>query len=102
MGKRENENCLPAFPLLPTMFPPVFPFPLGYSNWGNLTLSQTINFRFFQVQREEFADNNFKCDENGRKFSKWSENTVGKREIARHKQFLLFPQCFHKTYTADT
>ena len=27
---------------------------------------------------------------------------VGKREIARHEQFLLFPQCFHKTCTADT
>ena len=23
-------------------------------------------------------------------------NTVGKREIARYKQFLLFPQCFQK------
>ena len=30
------------------------------------------------------------------------ENTVGKVEIARYKQFLLFPQCFQKTCTADT
>ena len=30
------------------------------------------------------------------------ENTVGKREIARYEQFLLFPQCFVKTCTADT
>ena len=29
------------------------------------------------------------------------ENTVGKGEIARNEQFLLFPQCFQKTYTAD-
>ena len=29
------------------------------------------------------------------------ENTVGKGEIACHKQFLLFPQCFQKTHTAD-
>ena len=29
-------------------------------------------------------------------------NTVGKGEIARHEQFLLFPQCFQKTCTADT
>ena len=36
---------------------------------------------------KEFADVNFKCDENGRKFSKWLENTVGKGEIARHEQF---------------
>ena len=31
---------------------------------------------------KEFADNNFKVDENGRKISKWIENTVGKGEIA--------------------
>ena len=28
--------------------------------------------------------------------SKKVENTVGKREIARYKQFLLFPQCFQQ------
>ena len=42
---------------------------------------------------KEFADGNFKFDENGRKLSKWVENTVGKGEIARFEQFLLFPQC---------
>ena len=30
------------------------------------------------------------------------ENTVGKGEIARYEQFLLFSLCFQKTYTADT
>ena len=35
-------------------------------------------------------------------FSKRIENTVGKGEIARYEQFLLFPQCFQKTCTADT
>ena len=34
-------------------------------------------------------------------FSKWVENTVGKGEIAHYEQFLLFPQCFQKTSTAD-
>ena len=29
-------------------------------------------------------------------FSKRVENTVGKGEIARYEQFLLFPQCFQK------
>ena len=43
-----------------------------------------------------FADDNFKFDENGRKLFKLVENTVGKKEIARYKQFLLFPQCFQK------
>ena len=42
-----------------------------------------------------FLDN-FKFDENSRKLSKWVVNTVGKGEIARYKQFLLFPQCFQK------
>ena len=43
-----------------------------------------------------FADDNFKFDENGRKLSKPVENTVGKGEIARYEQFLLFPLCFQK------
>ena len=40
---------------------------------------------------KEFADDNFQFDVIGRKFSKQVENTVGKGEIAQHKQFLLFP-----------
>ena len=51
---------------------------------------------------KEFADDNFKFYKNGRKFSKWVENTAGKGEIARFEQFLLFPQCFRKICTADT
>ena len=43
---------------------------------------------------EDFADNNFKFHENQRKLSKQVVNTVGKGEIARYEQFLLFPQCF--------
>ena len=45
---------------------------------------------------KEFADNNFKFEENGRKLSKLVENTVGKGEIACYEQFLLFPQCFQR------
>ena len=45
---------------------------------------------------KEFADDNSKFDENGRKLCKRVENTVGKGEIARYEQFLLFPQCFLK------
>ena len=51
---------------------------------------------------KEFAKDNSKFDENGGKFCKGIENTVGKGKIARHKQFLLFPQCFQKISTADT
>ena len=46
---------------------------------------------------KEFADDNFRFDESGRKLLKWVENTLGKGEIARYEQFLLFPWCFQKT-----
>ena len=45
---------------------------------------------------KEFADDNLKFDKKGRKFYKRIENTVGKGEIARYEQFLLFPLCFQK------
>ena len=51
---------------------------------------------------KEFADDNLKGDENGRILPKLVENTVGKGEIARYEQFLLFPQCFQKICTAET
>ena len=50
---------------------------------------------------KEFAHDNFKY-ENARKFSKMVENTVGRGEIARHEQFLLFPQFLFMTCTMDT
>ena len=56
-------------------------------------------FRLFQT---EFAHDIVKFDENGRQFSKWVENNEGKGGIVRYKQFLLFPQRFQKTCTADT
>ena len=49
-----------------------------------------------------FADDSSKFVENGKKLFKRVENTVGKGEIAHYEQFLLFPQCFQKTCTADT
>ena len=51
---------------------------------------------------KEFADDNFRFYENGRKLSIQVENTEGKGEIACYEQFLLSPQCFQKTCTADT
>ena len=35
-----------------------------------------------------------------KKFSKRVENTLEKGEIARYDEFLPFPQCFKKTYSA--
>ena len=51
---------------------------------------------------KEFADDNFKFHGYGRKFSKRVQNTVGKGEIARYEQFLLFPPRFQKICTTDT
>ena len=59
-----------------------------------LTHYQTTNFRLFQLK--EFADDNFKFDENEKNLSRQVENTVGKGETAHYEQFLLFPQCFQK------
>ena len=60
----------------------------------DLTNYQTTNLNSSKLK--EFADDNFKFDENGRKLSKPVENTVGKGEIARYEQFLVFPQFFSK------
>ena len=57
---------------------------------------------FDSSKLKEFANDNFKCDGNGRNSSKRVENTVGKGEIALYEQFLFFPQCFQNTCTADT
>ena len=51
---------------------------------------------------KEFENDNSKFDGNDIKFPKRIENTVGKGIIAHNKQFLLFPQCFQKTCSADT
>ena len=64
-----------------------------------LTLSQKKNDH---SKLKEFAADNFDFDENVRKFSERAETTVGKGEIAHYDQYLLFPQCFEKTWTADT
>ena len=37
----------------------------------------------------------------GIKLSDWAENIVGREEIARYEQFLLFPQCFQKLSVVD-
>ena len=59
-----------------------------------ITHYQTTNFRLFQTER--VCRRQFQISKNGRKLSEQVENTVGKGEIARYEQFLLFPQCFQK------
>ena len=65
-----------------------------------LTLSQTTNFRLFQS--ESVCRRHFRFGENYTKLFRRVENTVGKGEIARYEQFLLFSQYFQNTCTADT
>ena len=69
-----------------------------FENGASPSALQPITRRqiFNSSKLKGFADDNFKFDENGRKLSQWVENTVGKGEIARYEQFLLFPQCFQK------
>ena len=65
-----------------------------------LPLNLTISFFFNPLpdnkildcsKLKQFEVDIFKFDENRRKFSKREENTVGKGEIARYEQFLVFP-----------
>ena len=59
-----------------------------------LTLSQMTNLDSSKLK--EFANNNFKFDENGREFSKQVKNTVGKGKIACYEQISPFPTVFSK------
>ena len=67
------------------------------STWTNLehcrllTHYQTTNFRLFQTER--VCRRQFQIQRKWQKVKR-VENTVGKGEIARYEQFLLFPQCF--------
>ena len=65
-----------------------------------LTVSQMTKFGLFYTER--VADDNLKFDKHWWKLSKSLENTVGKWEIARCQQFLLFLQSFQKTCAAGT
>ena len=54
------------------------------------------------LKLKKSANDNSKFYENGENFSQMVENTVGKGEIACYEQFLHSPQCFQKSYTAQT
>ena len=66
----------------------------------NLTLDLTDQFWALRIQQQI----NIWCQQYwqlGVQFSDWVENIVGKEEIARYKQFLLFLQCFQKLSVVD-
>ena len=66
----------------------------------NLLIGIDLTFPKQQIlnssELKEFADENFKFNENGRKISKWVDidNTAVKGEIALYEQFLHFLQHF--------
>ena len=68
---------------------------------SNFSFSHSVFIKLV-LQTHKITNDNFKFDENGRMFSNPIENTEGKGEITHYEQFLLFPQCFYKTCTADT
>ena len=75
---------------------------LAYQSYVSFTLTIPKLQILGLSKLKEFADNNFKFDENDRNFFKPVENTVKKGEIAPNQRFFLFPQCFQRTCTVDT
>ena len=51
---------------------------------------------FLKQRILDLRNDNFKFDENGRKFSKWLENTVGKRRNCSLREISPFPTVFSK------
>ena len=100
----QNENCIlycSKTRLLEQAPPPSQP--ISPQSIGTRFVYPFPKQQFLDSSKpKEFAVDNFKFNENGGKFSKRLENTVGKGEIARFEQFLLFPWCFQKTCNADT
>ena len=120
INKHFAEQLLDKHGVLTVHQPHNYKCPSFYNN-HKTWLDNTLHFRLSQSQtfchparlnplpqnvdstkRKDFAVDNFRFVENGRKFLKLGENTVGIGEIARYEQFLLFPQGFQNTCTADT
>ena len=69
------------------LFTKIVPFPTVYQPFPRQQILDSPKLK-------DFADDNFKFDENVRKFCKRVENTVRKGEIACYELFLLSPWCF--------
>ena len=97
-GKELRKNRLICSPKLPSLWAQYTVPRIDWPVFNPLPKRQILDSSKVKV----FAGDNFKLDKNGRKFSKWIENTVGKGEIARHEQFFLFPQCFQKASCTES
>ena len=102
-----TENIAPSFSPFPRMFL-TFSFSIICSASFVCCLLCTglkpfpNNKSLDSSKLKEFSDDDFKFDVNGRKFSEWLENTVGKREIARYEQISPFPAVFSKRLALHT
>ena len=92
---RDSKTCLQWPPLYaPQQLPKISK---ASTKWQNFKLIQIQNICITRRQilgfskLKDFADDNLKFEENGRKLFKLVENTVGIGEIAHYEQFLLFP-----------
>ena len=59
-----------------------------FTSWATLKLTS--------ANASKFGKAKILLSENSKKLPKRVENTVGKGEITRYEQFLLFPHCFQK------
>ena len=69
-------------------------FTLLFAHDFDLTHYQTTNFRLFQTER--VCRRQFQIGRKWKTVIQTGRKAVGKGEIARYEQFLLFPQCFQK------
>ena len=72
---------------------------LSNFSFSNRVFKRLVLQRCKNTGLREFADDNYKFNENGEKFSKKVKNVVEKGEIACFEQFLHFPLSFQKTCT---
>ena len=85
LGRHDLENFLPFSSKL--KLSPANSFILEESKICHLGKDQPITrWQILDSSKlKQFADDNFKFEENSRKLSKRVENTVGKAEIARYE-----------------
>ena len=69
---------------------------------GFKSLVKRQNFRSFQTESINFADDKLKVTKMAKFFLDKIENIVGKEENAGYQHFLLFPQCFEKALSSGS
>ena len=92
-GKGEEAGCIVY------LSHKVCNFSLIHLGWDTGLLSTFFTRQILDFCKlKEIANDNLEFGENGEKFSKRVQNTVGKGEIACYEQFLLFQQYFQKIW----